>query len=84
MIAITSDAVEFRGSEDMKFKKDEGGDMLMTCLRFDDNNGVQSQFYIPDPREIEGFSTLKRGVLFNLKLSIGAKNKVKLLGVFEA
>lgn len=84
MIAITSDALEFRGSEDMKFKKDDGGEMLMTCIRFDDENGVQSQFYIADPRELEGFSSLQRGALFNLKLSIGAKNKVKLLGVFEA
>lgn len=84
MIAITSDAVEFRGSEDMHFKKEDGADMLMTCIRFDDENGVQSQFYIADPRELEGFSSLQRGALFNLKLSIGAKNKVKLLGVFEA
>lgn len=84
MIAITSDAVEFRGSEDMHFKKEEGGEMLMTCIRFDDENGVQSQFYVADPRELEGFATLKRGALYNLKLSIGAKNKVKLLGVFEA
>lgn len=84
MIAITSDAVEFRGSEDMHFKREDGSDMLMTCIRFDDENGVQSQFYIADPRELEGFSNLQRGALFNLKLSIGAKNKVKLLGVFEA
>ena len=84
MTAITSDVVEFRGSEDMHLKKDDGSDMLLTCIRFDDDNGVQSQFYISDPRELEGFSSLKRGALYNLKLSIGNKNKVKLIGVFEA
>ena len=83
MVAITSDAVEFRGSEDMKFKKDDGSEMNMTCVRFDDENGVQSQFFVSDPMNIEGFSSLTRGALYNLKLDIGAKNKVKLSGVFE-
>ena len=84
MVAVTCEAVEFRGSEDMKFKKEDGSEMLMTCIRFDDVNGVQSQFYVADPREIEGFNTLSRGALYNLKLNIGSKNKVKLAGVFEA
>lgn len=84
MVAITSETVEFRGSEDMKFKKDDGSEMLMTCIRFDDENGVQSQFYVADPRELDGFNSLTRGALYNLKLNIGAKNKVKLVGVFEA
>ena len=83
MVAITSDAVEFRGGEEMKFKKDDGSEMLMTCIRFDDDNGVQSQFFVINPDEVDGLDTLKRGALYNLKLSIGAKNKVKLMGVFE-
>lgn len=83
MVAMTCDPVEYRGCEDMKIKRDEGGELLMTCFRFDDDNGVQTQFYVTDPRELENMNMLVRGGLYNLKLNIGKGNKAKLLGVSE-
>lgn len=79
-----SENCEFRGMENKQFTSDQGEILNMTVTRFDDESGQQNEFYIMDSSKVMGFETLKRGCMYNLQLSIGKNNKVKLLEIFEA
>lgn len=80
MIAYT-DAVEFRGSEVKSFKGDDGKDVSMTVFRFDDESGVQNEFFVSDLSKISGVEDLLRGGLYSLGLDIRRNNKVRLVSV---
>ena len=45
MKAITNE-IEFRGSETRSFKNDDGQEMSMNVYRFDDESGLQNEFYV--------------------------------------
>ena len=45
MKAISSD-IEFRGSEDKTFKSDDGKNIAMKVFRFEDETGMQNEFYV--------------------------------------
>lgn len=78
-----SNEVEFRGMETKSFIGDNGDPVSMTVLRFDDEEGLQNEFYIRDPNALSGFQSLVRGALFCLEISVGKNNKVKLLQIIE-
>lgn len=80
---VISDPVEFRGMEEKSFNGDNGERVSMTVLRFDDEEGLQNEFYIRDKSAVDGFKNLVRGAMFILELSVGKNNKVKLLQVIE-
>lgn len=80
---VISDPVEFRGMEEKSFNGDNGERVSMTVLRFDDEEGLQNEFYIRDKSAVGGFQNLVRGGLFICELSVGKNNKVKLLQVIE-
>lgn len=83
MRAVT-DQIEFRGSEEKSFKS-EDGEMHMTVYRFDDETGLQNEFYVMNDKksDVIGLDTLVRGGMYSCELSIGKSNKVRLLGVYE-
>ena len=85
MKAITND-IEFRGSEDKTFKSDDGQNMAMKVFRFDDETGIQNEFYVMADKlnDVLGLDTLVRGGIYKCELSIGKNNKVRLIGVYEA
>ena len=80
MTAYT-DPVEFRGSEIKSFKGDDGKDVSMTVFRFDDESGVQNEFFVSDVSRISGIDELLRGGLYSLGLDIRRNNKVRLISV---
>lgn len=80
MTAYT-DPVEFRGSEIKSFKGDDGKDVSMTVFRFDDESGVQNEFFVSDLSKISGVDELLRGGLYSLGLDIRRNNKVRLISV---
>ena len=80
MTAYT-DPVEFRGSEIKSFKGDYGKDVSMTVFRFDDESGVQNEFFVSDVSRISGIDELLRGGLYSLGLDIRRNNKVRLISV---
>lgn len=80
---VISDPVEFRGMEEKSFIGDDGERVTMTVLRFDDEEGVQNEFYIRDKESVGGFQSLVRGSLFLLECSVGKNNKVKLVQIIE-
>lgn len=85
MIAITNN-IEFRGSEDKTFKTDDGQNMVMKVFRFDDEIGIQNEFYVMSDKinDVVGLDTLVRGGMYKCELSIGKNNKVRLIGVYES
>lgn len=85
MKAITNE-IEFRGSETRSFKSDDGREMLMNVYRFDDESGLQNEFYVMADKlaDTVGLDTLVRGDLYKCELSIGRNNKVRLIGVYES
>lgn len=80
MIAY-SDPVEFRGSEVKSFVGDDGKNVSMTVFRFDDEAGVQNEFFVQDLSKISGIEDLLRGGLYSLGLDIRRNNKVRLVSV---
>lgn len=80
MIAFT-DPVEFRGSEIKSFKGDNGENVSMTVFRFDDESGVQNEFFVSDLSKVSGVEDLLRGGLYSLGLDIRRNNKVRLISV---
>lgn len=84
MKAITND-IEFRGSEDKTFKTDDGQNMTMKVFRFDDETGIQNEFYVMSDKigDVVGIDSLVRGGMYKCELSIGKNNKVRLIGVYE-
>ena len=85
MKAITNE-IEFRGSENKSFKDDDGKEMNMMVYRFDDEAGLQNEFYVMSDKigDVAGLDTLVRGGMYKCELSIGRNNKVKLIGVYES
>lgn len=81
MLAQVVDDMEYRGQEPMSFNGDDGRQVNMTLYRFEDENGMQNNFYVVDPSKVSGLSHLERGQLYTLFLNIGAKNKVYLNSV---
>lgn len=84
MKAVTRE-IEFRGCEDKTFRTDDGKDLAMKVYRFEDEAGNQNEFYVMAYRvkDVPGLDTLVRGSVYNLELSIGKFNKVRLIGVYE-
>lgn len=80
-----SDNVEFRGSEKKEIVGDDGKKFEMTVFRFDDESGLQNEFYVMQDKlsDVVGVSDIVRGGVYQVELSIGKSNKVKLLGVYE-
>ena len=78
-----SDPVEFRGCEKKSFTNDDGKNVEMTVLRFDDETGQQNEFYIFDESRVGGIQSLVRGGIFLCELNIGRGNKAQLLQVIE-
>lgn len=58
MLAQVVNEMEFRGKEDKSFSGDDGKSLNMTLYRFEDENGLQNNFYVMDPSTIEGLSDL--------------------------
>ena len=85
MKAISND-IEFRGSEDKTFTNDEGKNVAMKVFRFEDETGMQNEFYVmaDKVKDVRGLDTLVRGGMYSCELSIGKFNKVRLIGVYEA
>lgn len=85
MKAITND-IEFRGSEEKTFKTDDGQNMAMIVYRFDDETGIQNEFYVMADKvhDVIGADSLVRGGMYKCELSIGKNNKVRLIGVYES
>lgn len=81
MLAQVVDEMEYRGNEPMSFNGDDGRQVNMTLYRFEDENGMQNNFYVVDPSKVQGLNDLQRGQLYTLFLNIGAKNKVYLNSV---
>lgn len=81
MLAQVVNEMEFRGKEDKSFSGDDGKSLNMTLYRFEDENGLQNNFYVMDSSTVEGLSDLQRGGLYTLFLNIGEKNKVRLNSV---
>lgn len=81
MLAQVVNEMEYRGQEPMSFNGDDGRELNMTYYRFEDENGVQNNFYVVDPSKVEGLNDLQRGQLYTLFLNIGVKNKVYLSSV---
>lgn len=80
-----SDKVEYRGCEEKTIYGDDGN-IKMTVFRFDDESGLQNEFYVMQDKlsDVVGVSDIVRGCQYTLDLSIGKSNKVKLIGVYEA
>ena len=85
MKAISND-IEFRGSEDKTFKSDDGKNIAMKVFRFEDETGIQNEFYVMADKlnDVRGLDSLVRGNMYSCELSIGKFNKVRLIGVYEA
>lgn len=85
MKAISND-IEFRGSEEKTIKSEDGKDIAMKVFRFEDETGLQNEFYVLADKlnDVRGLDTLVRGGMYSCELSIGKSNKVRLLGVYEA
>lgn len=85
MKAISND-IEFRGSEDKNLKSDDGKNIAMKVFRFEDETGLQNEFYVLADKlsDVRGLDTLVRGGMYSCELSIGKSNKVRLIGVYEA
>ena len=85
MKAISND-IEFRGSEDKTFTNDEGKNVAMKVFRFEDETGLQNEFFVMADKlkDVRGLDTLVRGGMYSCELSIGKNNKVRLIGVYEA
>ena len=85
MRAISND-IEFRGSEDKTFTNDEGKNVAMKIFRFEDETGLQNEFFVMADKlnDVRGLDTLVRGRMYSCELSIGKSNKVRLIGVYEA
>ena len=85
MKAISND-IEFRGSEDKTFKSDDGENIAMKVFRFEDETGMQNEFYVMADKlnDVRGLDSLVRGNMYSCELSIGKFNKVRLIGVYEA
>lgn len=81
MLAQVVNEMEFRGREDMSFSGDDGKDIKMTLFRFEDENGMQNNFYVMDVSKVDGLDAVERGQFYTLFLNIGAKNKVYLNAV---
>lgn len=81
MLAQVVDDMEYRGQELMSFNGDDGRQVNMTLYRFEDENGMQNNFYVVDPSKVKGLNDLQRGSMYTLFLNIGAKNKVYLNSV---
>ena len=80
MIAYTN-PVEFRGSEVKSFRGDDGKNVSMTVFRFDDESGVQNEFFVSDLSKVSGLDELLRGGLYSLGLDIRRNNKVRLISL---
>ena len=80
MIAY-SEPVEFRGSEVKSFVGDDGKQISMTVFRFDDESGIQNEFFVSDLSKVSGVDDLLRGGLYSLGLDIRRNNKVRLMSV---
>lgn len=85
MRAISND-IEFRGSEDKAFTNDEGKNVAMKVFRFEDETGLQNEFFVMADKlnDVRGLDNLVRGGMYSCELSIGKNNKVRLIGVYEA
>ena len=85
MKAISND-IEFRGCEDKTFTNDEGKNVAMKVFRFEDETGLQNEFFVLADKlsDVRGLDTLVRGGMYSCELSIGKFNKVRLIGVYEA
>ena len=85
MRAISND-IEFRGSEAKIIKSEDGKDIAMKVFRFEDETGLQNEFYVLADKlhDVRGLDTLVRGGMYSCELSIGKSNKVRLIGVYEA
>ena len=85
MRAISND-IEFRGSEAKTIKSEEGKDIAMKVFRFEDETGLQNEFYVLADKlnDVRGLDSLVRGGMYSCELSIGKSNKVRLIGVYEA
>lgn len=81
MLAQVVNEMEYRGKEPMSFNGDDGRQVDMTLYRFEDENGLQNNFYVIDPSKVEGLNDLQRGQMYTLFLNIGVKNKVYLNSV---
>ena len=85
MRAISND-IEFRGSEAKTIKSEDGKDIAMKVFRFEDETGLQNEFYVLADKlnDVRGLDTLVRGSMYSCELSIGKNNKVRLMGVYES
>lgn len=81
MLAQVIDDMEYRGQEPMSFNGNDGKQVNMTLYRFEDENGMQNNYYVVDPSKVRGLDDLQRGSMYTLFLNIGAKNKVYLNSV---
>lgn len=83
---VKSSVIEFRGSEEKNFRTDDGKNLAMKVFRFEDETGLQNEFYVMIDRltNIPGLETLVIGGLYKCVLSIGKNNKARLLEVCEA
>ena len=84
MRAISND-IEFRGSEAKTIKSDDGKDIAMKVFRFEDETGLQNEFYVLADKinDVRGLDSLVRGGMYSCELSIGKNNKVRLMGVYR-
>lgn len=85
MRAISND-IEFRGSEAKTIKSEDGKDIAMKVFRFEDETGLQNEFYVLADKlnDVRGLDSLVRGGMYSCELSIGKNNKVRLMGVYES
>ena len=85
MRAISND-IEFRGSEAKTIKSEDGKDIAMKVFRFEDETGLQNEFYVLAEKlnDVRGLDSLVRGGMYSCELSIGKNNKVRLMGVYES
>lgn len=81
-----SNNIEFRGSEAKTFKSDDGKNISMNVYRFEDETGLQNEFYVMADKvnDVRGIDSLVRGGMYSCELSIGKFNKVRLIGVYES
>ena len=82
MRAISND-IEFRGSEAKTIKSEDGKDIAMKVFRFEDETGLQNEFYVLADKlnDVRGLDSLVRGGMYSCELSIGKNNKVRLMGL---